>query len=246
MTLCHDTVLGSPTSYLSVRISAEHSQSNVVQDIFKDCVYALVKHIGEQSEGEHFHVFVDVGKEDRNKVRKKLSERIKTAFPGRAGNGLYAFRPANECNNGILCAIQYGSHPPTQESDWTFSCDCVRAWYDAAPAWVDNPKTALKHRNACEHNVLLDGEPVTLGIRVNGHNVSRYAAHFYKKNKFTHCSFKKTLMSMRSMPRYNFTGLFRDRLNEFHETDFNERIGYHPVDQEARWERMFHVEKYST
>jgi len=175
-----------PSEYTSIRITIKHDVGPAfVAEFFKDEPwYICYPHNGKNGDNEHYHVFVSA---TTVLGRQKYRDRLKRAHG--PGNKFFSLK---HCKNGISCAIQYGSKEGTEP----ITRGDVQSWIELSPAWL--PGVAGRKRKRCITADDAEGDEFTVGVPLNKYNIVAHAARVYKKRKFTHKSFRRTLLFMLS------------------------------------------------
>lgn len=115
-----------PENYISFRVTVSHDRVTEITNVFADAEwYIIYPHKGKQGENEHFHVFVAGS---THSSAERYRKRIKAL--GLSGNQCVSSKLQA---NGVLCAIQYGSHEGTEPLTKGSSVD---KWISDAPKWV--------------------------------------------------------------------------------------------------------------
>lgn len=123
-----DVLPDDPVSYVSIRINIPHDAFEYLRDkVLHGSDYVAYPHLGAHRNNAHFHVFVP--STSGKKLAERLRKRIKDNYPD-LGNQFYSVKLNN---NGMLCAIQYGSKEGTEP---ICSSDDMRLLVSRAPEWV--------------------------------------------------------------------------------------------------------------
>lgn len=115
-----------PQKYVSVRITVEHHQWSIVESHLHDCAwYISYPHTGSNGTNPHFHLFLPG---NTPKDVERYRKRFKSA--GFSGNKQLS---AKLVENGLQCAIQYGSKEGTKPY---FRGISAGSWINFAPRWL--------------------------------------------------------------------------------------------------------------
>jgi len=173
----------------------------LLENVFYDSEwYIFYPHFGKHKDNEHFHIYVPATDQAG---KQRYRDRIKNNVG--AGNRHFS---AKSFKNGLAQAIQYGSKEGT---DPTTKGEFVQQWIDDSPPWV--PGAATRKRKRPSTAIDIDGEEIELGVQLNKYNIIPFAASFYKKNRFKHKSWRKTILAMIESNKYRWT--FTEELGNF-------------------------------
>lgn len=203
-----------PAEYLSIRITIPHKDiPKVIEHVLFDAEwYFLYPHFGKNGDNEHVHIALPwTTEQHRDTLRKRIANSV-GAVDRKLGTKHF--------KNGVSKAIQYMSRENTEP---VTRGDAVSQWIADAPAWVPGQFggkiAARKRRRIAEDS---EGE-FDLNTIINMYNVVGQAVRFYKRNKFEHLNFRKTLLAMIQSNKY--TWHFTHPLDDIFKYDFRAQLG---------------------
>lgn len=218
-------VIPYPT-YLSGRVTIDHSKWDDVQNCLHDFDYIVFPHVGTATRKEHFHFFIPYEFEHHGTIADRIRKRFRDGL-GLAGNGNFSIK---SMSNGMWNAVQYGS----KEGTVAFvSDDAMRCFVDAAPSWVSAPQTGQRLLPLAKE------ERSAKDWQLTYTNLVTQAVMHARKHALT-CSLKFVVKHMIETTKWRPSKyLLTGGVPEFYENDYAFRTGRRKDQDMAWWQPRF-------
>jgi len=194
-----------PTGYISLRLTMKHEDWPLIaREVINDSEwYISYPHYGKNRDNEHFHVFLPGGRTESEKYRNRAKKL------GYSGNKHVSIK----CHeNGLSCAIQYGSRENTEPFA---KGDNVQEWIENAPKWVQVDKASMLGKRG-----RVDPE----GIKLTSVNHLRLAWEYRKKQRFPNDTLPGVIASMLDAGYYICPAFARQGVPDFYKDVFADSV----------------------